>query len=217
MSVTLFFDVVSPYSRFAFTALKRYRHCCKLDVQLRPVYLGGIMKATGNVPPITVAAKGTYMMQDLRRNAHYFGVETNAPTVFPLNTVKPMRALAALERDSDVDRLWQFSELLFDAYWRDSLDISNDDVIVDVLGGGDADYDVQRLVECTGADEVKKRLIENTEEAVSLGAFGAPWIAVKPSDSEQIECFFGSDRFHLLLPLVGQQWQGPMPQEHSRL
>jgi glutathione S-transferase kappa 1 len=45
-----------------------------MNLVLRPFFLGGVMKATGNKPPMTVASKGMYMQKDLLRNADYFGI-----------------------------------------------------------------------------------------------------------------------------------------------
>ena len=52
----------------------RYRKHWNMDLVLRPFFLGGVMKASGNKPPMTVASKGIYMEKDLRRNAEYFGI-----------------------------------------------------------------------------------------------------------------------------------------------
>ena len=48
-----------------------------MDLVLRPFFLGGVMKTTGNKPPMTVASKGFYMQKDLIRNAAYFGIDIN--------------------------------------------------------------------------------------------------------------------------------------------
>jgi glutathione S-transferase kappa 1 len=45
-----------------------------MDLILRPVFLGGIMKEAGNRPPMMVPSKGLYMQKDLLRNAAYFGI-----------------------------------------------------------------------------------------------------------------------------------------------
>jgi glutathione S-transferase kappa 1 len=49
-----------------------------MDLVLRPFYLGGLMNATGNRPPMMVPKKGLYMHKDLLRNAAYFGVPLKA-------------------------------------------------------------------------------------------------------------------------------------------
>lgn len=91
--VELFYDVVSPYSWFgfevgsfkgyvifdknlnlSFQVLCRYQPHWKMDLHLRPFFLGGIMKGTGNRPPMMVPNKALYMQKDLLRNAAYFGV-----------------------------------------------------------------------------------------------------------------------------------------------
>ncbi|XP_070598134.1 glutathione S-transferase kappa 1-like isoform X1 [Erythrolamprus reginae] len=48
--VECFYDVVSPYSWLGFEIICRYRPIWNLDLHLRPVFLGGIMKATGSLP-----------------------------------------------------------------------------------------------------------------------------------------------------------------------
>jgi len=45
-----------------------------MDLVLRPFFLGGVMKETGNRPPMMVPAKGLYMVKDLERNSSYFGI-----------------------------------------------------------------------------------------------------------------------------------------------
>uniref|UniRef100_A0A670ZQ66 DSBA-like thioredoxin domain-containing protein n=1 Tax=Pseudonaja textilis TaxID=8673 RepID=A0A670ZQ66_PSETE len=46
--VAFFYDVLSPYSWLGFEIICRYRPIWNLDLHLRPVFLAGIMKATGN-------------------------------------------------------------------------------------------------------------------------------------------------------------------------
>lgn len=45
-----------------------------MDLILRPFFLGGIMKETGNRPPMMVPSKALYMQKDLIRNSAYFDV-----------------------------------------------------------------------------------------------------------------------------------------------
>lgn len=46
--------------------LKRYRQQWDMDLVLKPVFLGGVMNAAGNKPPITVPNKGKWMNQSVR-------------------------------------------------------------------------------------------------------------------------------------------------------
>uniref|UniRef100_A0A0M3I5M5 DSBA domain-containing protein n=1 Tax=Ascaris lumbricoides TaxID=6252 RepID=A0A0M3I5M5_ASCLU len=79
--IDLYFDIISPYSRIAFESLLRYENYWPIKVNLIPFFLGGILKESGNKPPITVAAKVAYMNKDLRRNADYWGVNLVPPKV----------------------------------------------------------------------------------------------------------------------------------------
>ena len=45
-----------------------------MDLKLRPFFLGGIMKESGNRPPMMVPNKGIYMNKDIERIASYFGI-----------------------------------------------------------------------------------------------------------------------------------------------
>ena len=51
--VTLYTDCLSPFSFFAFTTLHRYstQGVWPIELELKPILLGGIMAATGNMPP----------------------------------------------------------------------------------------------------------------------------------------------------------------------
>jgi len=91
--VEFFFDVVSPYSYVA--AVQVSRSPLLKAAEWRPFLLGGVMKASGNQPPMTVPAKAQYMARDLSRLFAYYGMRFRFPSVFPANSLTAMRALAA--------------------------------------------------------------------------------------------------------------------------
>ena len=51
-----FFDFVSPYSYVAHTAVKQTIERSGAELVVRPMFLGGVMHATGNRPPGVVPA-----------------------------------------------------------------------------------------------------------------------------------------------------------------
>lgn len=62
--------IVSPYSFFAFTVLRRYEQHASwkhISVEYIPILLGGIMGATNNQPPATLPARGKQMARDTVR------------------------------------------------------------------------------------------------------------------------------------------------------
>lgn len=176
--IEFFFDVVSPYSYIA--ALQVSRSSLLKDAEWRPFFLGGVFKATGNKPPLTVPAKGQYMVKDLKRLFDYYGARYQFPAVFPANSLTAMRALAGAPA-ADVQAL---ALGLFDAYWGQGRDISDATVLAELLPAS--------LLAAAADEAVKEKLKANTESAVSRGAFGAPSIFLDD------ELYFGEDRIFLV-------------------
>jgi DSBA-like thioredoxin domain len=73
-SVSRFRTFFVNFTLVIFQALCRYQPHWNMDLVLRPFFLGGIMKHSGNRPPMMVPAKALYMNKDLQRNAAYFQV-----------------------------------------------------------------------------------------------------------------------------------------------
>jgi len=63
-------------------------------LKLRPCFLGGVMGATGNKPPIAVAPKGVYTYKDFFRNAKHFDIPMAMPPKFPANTIQGVCSLS---------------------------------------------------------------------------------------------------------------------------
>lgn len=176
--VDFFYDLVSPYSYLAATQMAPIEALAQ--VQWRPFWLAGVMKASANTPPFMVPAKAQYMSQDLRRMAAYYGVKLQMPQRFPLDTLSAMRCLHALAAPVRATT----SLALFEALWVEGRDISEVEVLKDLLGA--------ELVERAASAEIKLALKETTDEAVMRGAFGAPSLFLDD------ELFFGCDRLALL-------------------
>lgn len=176
--VEFFFDVVSPYSYVA--AVQVARSAVLADAVWRPFLLGGVFKASGNVPPITVPAKGQYMAHDLKRLFAFYGMPYQFPSVFPANSLTAMRALCALESA----QVKEMALKLFAAYWGEGRNIAEPAVLADILG--------PELLALASEDAIKEKLKANTEDAVRRGAFGAPTLFVGD------DMYFGEDRVFLV-------------------
>src|SRR5690606_4920771 len=110
------------------------------------------------------------------------------PTVFPVNSVKVMRACLVLAPEG---RLVPFAEAAFEAYFTDDVDISTDDGVREVCRR--AGVDAGPLLQAISAQSVKDQLRANTEELIARGGFGSPSIFINGDDM-----YFGNDH----LPLV---------------
>jgi len=182
-TVEFFFDIVSLASYLAWTQLPDLAQRCGAEIRWRPMLLGGVFKATGNISPVAVPAKGRYMVRDMTRFAERYGVALNMNPHFPINSLHLMRGATAL---LDTPDFHPYLKTLFEGMWVERRDMSDPDTVADCLARADIDPSgFQALIQ---DETVKQRLRVTTEEAVERGAFGAPTFFVDG------EMFFGQDR-----------------------
>ncbi|MBE3604534.1 2-hydroxychromene-2-carboxylate isomerase [bacterium] len=189
-----FYDCSSPWTYLAFSRIEEVAARHGADLIWKPILVGGVFNAVNpsvyEARKAAVKPKARYAKKDLRDWAHLYGLKILDPTeikVFPVNSVKAMRgAFVAAEHG----KIAEYSRRVFERYWGDNLDISQDDVlraIVRETGLDEAEYFAK-----IATQEYKDKLRANTDEVMERGGFGSPTIFVDG------EMFFGNDR----LPLV---------------
>lgn len=184
-TLEFFFDFGSPASYIAFRQLPALAAERGAEIAWRPMLLGGVFKATGNASPVTVPAKGRWMMGDLQRWAQRAGIPFRFNPHFPVNTLTLMRgATGLLLRDRA--RFLPYCEAVFDALWQQGQNLGDPAVLATLLRG--AGFDAEAFAVLVADPEVKAALIATTDEAVSRGVFGAPTCFVGDA------MFFGQDR-----------------------
>lgn len=188
--IEFFFDVGSPYSYLAATQVDSVGERLGVPVRWRPFLLGGLFKAVGNQPPATLRPKARWMLDDLGRWAARYGVPFSMPSRFPLNTLKPQRALVGAGRLQGEAAVPGLARALFRAYWAEDRDVSDPAVIAEVAQ--QAGFDGSSVVTAASEQETKDTLRASTEEAAERGAFGAPSFFVGDA------LFWGNDRLTLL-------------------
>lgn len=162
----LFHDFSSPFSYLGATQARRLADEHGAELVLRPMLLGALFNTIGtpNVPiAVMHAARARYQLQDLHDWASWWDVPFAWPPAFPVRTVTPLRA--ALVEPA-------ITPVVYDALWARGLDIGDGAVLARVLDG--AGFDGAALIAATQRADVKDALRANTEEAVALGACGAP-------------------------------------------
>jgi 2-hydroxychromene-2-carboxylate isomerase len=188
----LFYDVGSPWTYLAFSKIEGVaaEHVARLEY--RPILVGGVFNAV-NEDVYRMRAqpnprKARYFAKDLQDWARLYGLVIRWPSVFPLNSVKAMRAALAAE---EKDRLVAWSRACFEAYWGRGEDLSQDEVLAQTARrvALDPDWLLARIAK----PEIKEKLRANTDELVARGGFGSPTMFVDDTDM-----YFGNDR----LPLV---------------
>jgi 2-hydroxychromene-2-carboxylate isomerase len=191
-SLEIYWDFSSPFAYLGSTQAQALAARTGADLAWRPMLLGAVFKAIGQVDVPLMAwsdAKRRYYMKDMLRWAEFWGVPLKWPTRFPMNSVKALRAYLSLPPEQrDV-----FREATFRAYWAEDRDISDDRVLAELIGKG-AD---EVLLRCA-TPEIKQELFAATGRAVTAGVFGAPtWVV------DGKELFWGQDRISLVERALG--------------
>jgi len=184
-SVEFYFDFGSPTSYLAYTQLPGICAAAGAELVYRPVLLGGVFQATGNVSPIAVPAKGRYTLIDMQRFARRYGVPLKMNPHFPINTLLLMRAATGVQLRQP-ERFEALLACVFKGMWVDALNLGDAAVLGPLLA--EAGFEPQALLALAADQEVKDALKANTEAAIKRGMFGAPTLFVGE------EMFFGQDR-----------------------
>jgi 2-hydroxychromene-2-carboxylate isomerase len=195
--IEFFFDCSSPWTYLAFHNLQPLARELDVAITWRPVLLGGIFNAMN--PSVYefresgVPAKQAYLRKDLQDWARQADLRILfPPSVFPVNSVKAMRGCIVLEPQG---KLVPFAQAVFEAYWSRDLDISQDEVLVQIcekLG-----IEAVSFLADIARPETKAKLKANTDELIARGGFGSPTVFVARDDM-----YFGNDRLALVRQAV---------------
>jgi 2-hydroxychromene-2-carboxylate isomerase len=193
--IEFFFDCSSPWTYLAFHNIQPLAAEFGAQITWRPILVGGIFNTInpsvyeGRAHP--VPAKARYSGKDLQDWARVAGLKIKMPpSVFPVNSVKAMRMCLVLAPQG---KLIPFATAVFETYWGDDADISQDVVLRGVCGRAGLGRDADALLAAQAEPAIKDQLRANTDEVMRRGGFGSPTIFVGASDM-----YFGNDR----LPLV---------------
>ena len=198
--IEFFFDCSSPWTYLAFHNIQPLAKEFNVEVSWRPILVGGIFNSIN--PSVyasrekPVPAKARYTKKDLGDWARASGLAIKMPpTVFPVNSVKAMRGCIWLLREQP-ESLVPFARHVFESYWGEDQDISQDAVLAEVCKR--SDIDAAALFAGIGEQSIKDQLKLNTDEVMARGGFGSPTIYLDTTDM-----YFGNDR----LPLIREALQ----------
>ena len=195
-TVEFFFDCSSPWTYLAFEQIQRALDGSAVAIRWRPFLVGGVFNTVNpsvyDARAKPVPAKARYYAKDLRDWARYVGIRIGSPKVFPVNSVKAMRGAFVAEA---AGRLIPYARRVFERYWGDLEDVSQDGVLAEVVR--EAGLDEAGFFAEIARREVKDRLRANTDELIERGGFGSPTMFAGD------DMYFGNDRIVLLAHKLG--------------
>jgi 2-hydroxychromene-2-carboxylate isomerase len=190
-TLDFWFEFASTYSYPAAMRIGPLANAASVTVRWRPFLLGPIFKNQGwDTSPFNLyAAKGRYMWRDLERICGALELPFAQLALFPQNSVLAARvALVGLAQGWGED----FCRAVYAAQFGAGHNIGEPAVIADILKG--LGHDPETVISQAQSDETKKLLRTQTEQAQSLGIFGAPCFVTTDG-----ELFWGNDRLEAAL------------------
>jgi 2-hydroxychromene-2-carboxylate isomerase len=186
--VEFHFDFGSPNAYFAHKVIPGIERRTGVRFTYVPILLGGVFKLTNNQPPMVafkdVKNKQAYQRLEIVRFIQKHGLTAfKMNPHFPVNTVQIMRGAVAAEMDGTFAA---YADAVFRHVWEEGRKMDDPEVIRAALD--QAGLDGARTLARIQEQEVKDRLLKNTESSVARGTFGAPTFFVGG------EIFFGKDR-----------------------
>jgi 2-hydroxychromene-2-carboxylate isomerase len=188
LKVEFQFDFGSPNAYLAELVIPSIERRTGAKFEYVPVLLGGIYKATGNMSPADslrgIKNKPEYQALETQRFLRRHDItKFHQNPFFPVNTLMLMRGAVAAQFEGMFEPYFRAA---FHHMWEEPKKM--DDLEVFRAAFKSSGIDIDRLMARAQQDDVKKRLIDLTTDAVKRGAFGSPTFFVGK------EMFFGKDQ-----------------------
>ena len=182
--IDFYFDFISPYSYLAHLKIKQTKN---INFNYKPVLVGGLHNLQGITAPAYIKPKLKHMMSDCDLIAKKDRSKFIWNSKFPINSLYIMRGYLAV--NNELKNL--YLNIMFEAYWRDNLDISNEEILKTLLEK--CKIDVGSFFNGIKNPKIKEELKDITQEAHDKEIFGAPTFVVNN------KVFWGQDRLEFAL------------------
>ena len=183
--VEFYFDFISPY---AYLAYKKIQSLPKdIKIKYKPVLLGALHNLEGITAPAFIKPKLKHMISDCDLIANKNKSNFIWNSKFPINSLSVMRGYLFI----NAENRGLYLNVMFDAYWKDNLDISNEKIFKNLL----EKCKINSIKFFDGIKDlrIKDELKSITQEAHDKGIFGAPTFVVNN------KIFWGQDRLEFAL------------------
>ena len=182
--IDFYFDFISPYSYFAHQKIKAIKD---VNFNYKPILVGGLHNLQGITAPAFIKPKLKHMISDCNLIAEKDEFNFIWNSKFPINSLNIMRGYLVIN-DKTKD---SYLNEMFDAYWKDNLDTSNEEILKTLLEK--CKIDTSSFFDGIKNPKIKDELKSVTQEAHNKEIFGAPTFVVND------KVFWGQDRLEFAL------------------
>ena len=182
--IDFYFDFISPYSYLAHQKIKSIKN---VKFNYKPVLVGGLHNLQGITAPAFIKPKLKHMISDCdliaKKDKSNFIWNSN----FPINSLNIMRGYLFI----NVENRDLYLNVMFDAYWKDNLNISNKEIIKTLIKK--SKIEPISFFDGIKDPKIKEELKNVTQEAHDKEIFGTPTFVVNN------KIFWGQDRLEFAL------------------
>ena len=132
-NLDFYFDFISPYSYLAYKRLNSLNEDNKININYKPILLGGLHNLGKITPPAFNERKLKNMKNDCELVASKNNIEFKWNVKFPINSLYLMRGYLVVDENLKE----KFFKNCFDAYWKDNLDISDEEIVDNIIKKSD--------------------------------------------------------------------------------
>jgi len=186
-SIDFYFDIISPYSYLAHQKIKVIKKEKNIIFNYKPILVAGLHNLQGITAPAFIKSKLKHMVSDCNLIANKDNLDFTWNSKFPLNSLNIMRGYLFV----NVDIKDCYLDKIFDAYWKDNLDITNEKILITLIAK--CKIDPETFLDGVKNKNIKNELINITKEAYDKEIFGTPTFTVND------KIFWGQDRIKFAL------------------
>lgn len=183
-SLSWYFDFISPFAYLQSEQLDRLGS--DAAIEYKPVLFGALLSHYGHKGPAEIPSKRRFTYRQALWLARDKGIDFKSPPAHPFNPLGALRlAIACQCEPAAVREIFRF-------IWAEGHRTDEGESLSQIAGRLGVS-DVQAAI---STDEVKQALRSNTDEAIALGVFGVPTIAVDG------ELFWGEDMTDMAMAYI---------------
>ena len=186
-AIDFYFDFLSPYSYLANQKLKKLNKDNKININYKPILLGGLHKLGEITAPAFNERKMKNMKNDCELIAKKNKINFKWNEKFPINSLYLMRGYLVIEDKIKND----YFNTCFDSYWKDNEDISDERSLNQILQK--CKIENNKFFKDIKDTNIKDELKRLTRTAFERDIFGAPTFVVNT------KIFWGQDRLEYAL------------------
>ena len=174
LKIKFVYDIASPNGYLCHKVIPDFEAKYSVKFEYLICLLGGIHKLSNNTSPMIASAeipnKNSYFNKEIERFIKFHKIENfQINPHFPINTLTIQRGALVAKK---IGILKEYVDTVAKGMWEKKINLGDKDTLIDYLNKNGLEG--SNIIEQTSSDEIKQKLIKNTEEAVAMGAFGVP-------------------------------------------